>query len=268
MHTSFRSKLGAEWTAQLHVQSIGAICFGASFWIHNYNDCILLANHSGSITIKTKGYYYTSSKLSAMLNYKPHPFGRSLANHPWKIARRETEDKFKIETPKSKDLVNDHLLWTGLIFNSQSPLHLYFTVFFLCISQDHHFSIVGGWTNPVEKYARQIGSVPQASGWKHHLVSWPSKVSSSQLDGWKSMDPEPLKILHDANVVVRDKIDGHALSTWKLRWLLVSFFGGTKPFSIVKKTVGYCWNGLHFRSTSGFDSPWPWHSYIDILMVC
>ena len=113
--------------------------------------------------------------------------------------------------------------------------------FFLCISQDHHFSIVGGWTNPVEKYVRQIGSCLQASGWKHHLVSWPSKVSSSQLDGWKSMDPEPLKILHDANVVVRDKIDGHALSTWKLRWLLVSFFGGTKPFSIVKSTVGYCW---------------------------
>ena len=25
---------------------------------------------------------------------------------------------------------------------------------------------VGGWTNPIEKYARQIGSYPQGSGWK------------------------------------------------------------------------------------------------------
>ena len=27
-------------------------------------------------------------------------------------------------------------------------------------------SLVGGWTNPFEKYARQIGSFPQGSGWK------------------------------------------------------------------------------------------------------
>ena len=26
--------------------------------------------------------------------------------------------------------------------------------------------LVGGWTNPFEKYARQIGSFPQGSGWK------------------------------------------------------------------------------------------------------
>ena len=25
--------------------------------------------------------------------------------------------------------------------------------------------LVGGWTNPFEKYARQIGSFPQFSGW-------------------------------------------------------------------------------------------------------
>ena len=27
-------------------------------------------------------------------------------------------------------------------------------------------NLVGGWTNPFEKYARQIGSFPQFSGWK------------------------------------------------------------------------------------------------------
>ena len=27
-------------------------------------------------------------------------------------------------------------------------------------------NLVGGWTNPSEKYARQIGSFPQGSGWK------------------------------------------------------------------------------------------------------
>ena len=34
----------------------------------------------------------------------------------------------------------------------------------------HNYSIyiflVGGWTNPFEKYARQIGSFSQGSGWK------------------------------------------------------------------------------------------------------
>ena len=25
--------------------------------------------------------------------------------------------------------------------------------------------LVGGWTNPFEKYAREIGSFPQKSGW-------------------------------------------------------------------------------------------------------
>ena len=27
-------------------------------------------------------------------------------------------------------------------------------------------SLVGGWTNPSEKYVRQIGHLPQISGWK------------------------------------------------------------------------------------------------------
>ena len=29
--------------------------------------------------------------------------------------------------------------------------------------------LVGGWTNPFEKYARQIGSFPQGSGWKQKM---------------------------------------------------------------------------------------------------
>ena len=37
-------------------------------------------------------------------------------------------------------------------------------------------TLVGGWTNPFEKYARQIGSFPQVGTnmkkyiWNHHLV--------------------------------------------------------------------------------------------------
>ena len=41
----------------------------------------------------------------------------------------------------------------------------------------HSLQLVGGWTNPLQKYARQVGSFPQGSGWKwkmfetwsHHL---------------------------------------------------------------------------------------------------
>ena len=29
--------------------------------------------------------------------------------------------------------------------------------------------LVGGWTNPIEKYARQIGNLPQGSGWKEKI---------------------------------------------------------------------------------------------------
>ncbi len=40
--------------------------------------------------------------------------------------------------------------------------------------------LVGGWTNPSEKYARQIGSSPQVgvkikNPWKHHLEKWKVK---------------------------------------------------------------------------------------------
>ena len=32
-------------------------------------------------------------------------------------------------------------------------------------NQESNQQLVGGWTNPSEKYARQIGSFPQGSGW-------------------------------------------------------------------------------------------------------
>ena len=39
------------------------------------------------------------------------------------------------------------------------------------------YDLVGGWTNPVEKYARQNGNLPQVGVkikhiWNHHLVMW------------------------------------------------------------------------------------------------
>ena len=42
----------------------------------------------------------------------------------------------------------------------------------------HHHYIVGGWTNPFQRYARQNGDLPQGSGWKFqkslscHLANW------------------------------------------------------------------------------------------------
>ena len=43
--------------------------------------------------------------------------------------------------------------------------------------------LVGGWTNPFEKYDRQIGSSPQGSGWKYKMfeVSPPRNVSPFQI---------------------------------------------------------------------------------------
>ncbi len=37
--------------------------------------------------------------------------------------------------------------------------------------------LVGGWTNPFEKYASQIGSFPQFSGWKLNKTLKPSPTS-------------------------------------------------------------------------------------------
>ncbi len=54
--------------------------------------------------------------------------------------------------------------------NSDSDICWIFTFKFIILE------LGGGWTNPFEKYARQIGSFPQGSGWKlkniwnHHLV--------------------------------------------------------------------------------------------------
>ena len=33
--------------------------------------------------------------------------------------------------------------------------------------------LVGGWTNPFEKYVRHIGSFPQISGWKYKIFELP-----------------------------------------------------------------------------------------------
>ena len=65
-----------------------------------------------------------------------------------------------------------------------------FSVFFFGGKKHTHLShekrappLVGGWTNPSEKYARQIGNLPQIGVnikniWNHHLV-----LLSITLDG-------------------------------------------------------------------------------------
>ena len=49
--------------------------------------------------------------------------------------------------------------------------------------------LVGGWTNPFDRYAHQIGSFPQGSGWKEkHLKPPPSFSSFSRAkDTWKTV---------------------------------------------------------------------------------
>ena len=42
-------------------------------------------------------------------------------------------------------------------------------------------SLVGGWTNPSEKYARQIGSFPQGSGWKFQNSLKPPPRSAHEI---------------------------------------------------------------------------------------
>ena len=48
----------------------------------------------------------------------------------------------------------------------------------MVIDQKFNQWLIGGWTNPVEKYARQNGNLPQGSGENkkylscHHLVNW------------------------------------------------------------------------------------------------
>ena len=39
--------------------------------------------------------------------------------------------------------------------------------------KDPRVSLVGGWTNPSEKYARQFGSFPQGSGWTYQIFELP-----------------------------------------------------------------------------------------------
>ena len=39
-----------------------------------------------------------------------------------------------------------------------------------------HVNLVGGWTTPIEKYARQIGNLPQVWGWKYKYLKPPSRV--------------------------------------------------------------------------------------------
>ena len=47
--------------------------------------------------------------------------------------------------------------------------------------------LVGGWTNPFEKYAPQIGSSPQVrvrikNIWNHHLVVWVGVTFENYID--------------------------------------------------------------------------------------
>ena len=70
------------------------------------------------------------------------------------------------------------LIFRGVIFNEKEQFrieskmrwppmkHITFQ------AKVQHDSLAGGWTNPSEKYARQIGHLPQCSGWKYKKYIW------------------------------------------------------------------------------------------------
>ena len=64
----------------------------------------------------------------------------------------------------------------------------------------YSMSIVGGWTNPFEKYARQNGNLPQFSGWKQKIfelppprcVTIPTLPEAAPISPWKWHPPQSL----------------------------------------------------------------------------
>ena len=105
-----------------------------------------------------------------------HP-GRHQCYHPVAL---HCSTKAAIKTPNAR-LATIHpgrLTWNLQITHLEGNLifqtsMIMFHVNLPGCNRNHH--LVGGWTNPFEKYYRQIGSSPQGSGWKwtniwnHHL---------------------------------------------------------------------------------------------------
>ena len=68
--------------------------------------------------------------------------------------------------------------------------------------------LAGGWTNPSEKYARQIGSFPQVGMkieniWNHHLNSNPSKFRPAFMADWAGVSVLGLGLLVELAVMAR-----------------------------------------------------------------
>ncbi len=142
--------------------------------------------------------------------YFLHLFGASRSPWPWKLKIHNSSHPLKINTMCiDRFFLYGHLL-TGIQlskFTNRNPL-------IWCQNQQNieatkldrelewrknhcvreKWWLVGGWTNPFEKYARQIGSFPQGSGvkikniWNHHLENvdllW--KVYHSSPKAWRS----------------------------------------------------------------------------------
>ena len=89
--------------------------------------------------------------------------------------------------------------------------------------KQNNVNLVGGWTNPFEKYDRQIGSFPQGSGWKYKMFEITTEngntlvIHSSWLNDTKQKEINPFN-----NVAVAVSEDKPTNSwwfqpTWKIR---------------------------------------------------
>ena len=106
--------------------------------------------------------------------------------------------------------------------------------------------LVGGWTNPFEKYARQISSFPQGSGWKlkkhlscqhlgprpkgslqtniFHVTTSGAKKPSTPYKGCQMFPPSPLRLLVGFQVGRmipwndQGRLSVPNLAQWHLQW--------------------------------------------------
>ena len=67
--------------------------------------------------------------------------------------------------------VKHQILWWGIIPRCILTSPYVFALLFAVFSWLKQ-KLLGGWTKPSEKYARQIGSFPQGSGWKQELFEF------------------------------------------------------------------------------------------------
>ena len=120
---------------------------------------------------------------------------RRISKYPWMV-KKKTGQRSPVNllcVPENRQILGDPFIFLRIKQNNLIYIIIYSIYIYTCkyiriniygeILMINAYNIylyniylVGGWTNPLEKYARQIGSFPQGSGWKfqkylscHHL---------------------------------------------------------------------------------------------------